>query len=393
MSHSADFIKAKTLYYKERYEPSEVKINLNRDPATNELLGKAHIVFEKDGKKEEIISSEDDFFVLASSLQTTVRNGIKKLVEIKNTNKYYENVEFLLPKSNNEIQIAIKEITEGKFQVSKDFILKKAIYDVLDGNFSGQNATTIIKNYNYVLANEILLLNSLNQFLELFKRNNPRSVQRFTDFMDTTWKLFQSTLFQQPPLEAARIYRQYSNLDLDGIATALRRQELSWRAKWNALSDGGKRPIDGQIAAKQMVDDYADMFEISKKILRGLARLNAHYSGNEINMESFEDIDKELKSSGYNKLVASVDRALRNAGSHWEVDYEEKGFVKIIDTRGKKPKLIKSISYNDLMDKTRTLRDLTFGLFFGLTFAESLLIFRALDSPDLKFTLIENYSN
>lgn len=373
--------------YVEGYEPTEAKFEIKRAKLEDDFDTKATIIFSLGNNSIEIVSSEPDFIQFAGSLQLSYRNGKRKLMEIKDTNKYYKNMHHFISEKGDAVSESIKMIQEGKGKLPKEFDLEKAIFLVLDGKFDSQEVRSLTENYFEVIANEILKMQFILYHFELFKKKTG-NIARFEDFSSTADKVIQENLMILHPLKSIEVYRSASKADLDLIAINLSSFLKTSGATWNGLSSFGKTPIEGQIAARTMIKEYQDFFELSQKMLRDLA-LIVGYKNGKSSIGSYNEIENILKPK-YAILVASVDELLRHCGVHIDIDLSEKGIIKLIDSRGSKPRIVKIISYEELIEKKQKIMDLTYALFFSTVMCRTLLFFRALDSPDLKFRVIEN---
>jgi hypothetical protein len=388
IKHSTDFVDAKKLLYTERYNVNGVKVNFLQNE-NGKQTHSAEIEFVKDGTTKTIRSSEADFVRFAWSLKTTLRDGMQKIIEIKDTNRYYNNIEHFIKHTKEDVSKAAEEMKSGRSKLSKDFTIEKAFEDVLSNKYNTQMVKDLIENYPHVLANEVLILSFIQTNFENCK-NKSKNPTRFLELFNLAGKVYQENLFSLDPLKAVETYKNVSRIDLDCITKSLLHQNNSTQEKWMGLTKNTAQGVDGQIAAKSMMDDYRDYYELVNKMLRHLAFI-ASYS----ELSKFEDsqkgIERTLKAKGYGKLLEPVDRLLRNCGSHWDADYSEKGKIILKNSRGRKPRIIGEISYQKLVDNLNFIRELALLLLLSICMSERILYFRALDSPDLKFRLVEFY--
>lgn len=383
--HSEDFIKAKKLYYLEKYEVNEVEINIKQNEK-KETAATARISFSKGSDVLTINSSKPDFLQLAFSLKTTIRDGKKKLVEVRNTSSYYENIKYFISAEEEPVKEAIKRIQQGRSNLPKGFVLQDVFQLIVDGRFKEPQIKSLMENYFDGLAIMILHLTFLYENFEKAKSKS-RDQTRFLELFNLSGRIFQNYLFTMPPLTAIEFYLKNSKLDVEHAAKGLSFQNESTLTKWMALTDRGKKGVDGRLGAKLLSDDYRDFYEIAKKMLRNLTVIIAHSQGKTISSD--EEIEEILRSNGYERLLNCIDPAIRNCGSHWDVDYTELDKVKLLDTRSGRAVVIGEITLNQLAEKANGIKELALILLLSILMCEGLLYLRCLDSPDLKFKLVE----
>jgi hypothetical protein len=385
--HSAEFIYAKKLVYVEKYEVNEVNISVDQN-SQGEQTHSANIIFCKGNDRKVIQSSKDDFVLFAWSLKTTIRDGITKIIEIKNPNKYYDNIHHFIAKSKDEVEQAKVEILTGEKRLSNCFSSEAALENVLNGKYDSSVVRELVENYVYAIANEILTIAFLKKNFDKLRKKSDDPT-KFTELFNLAGSVYQKHLFSFPPLKAIEIYSRISKIDLDHTSKSLLHQHRSSHEKWKGLTQNATISVDGRIAAKNLLDDYSDYYELVRKMLRHLAFIVSHSD-----MSSFQDsqegIEQALTKKGYGDLLESVKRLFRNSGSHWEADYSEKGKIKLVDTRSGTAKIVGEIGYQKLIDNHHLIRELSSSLLISILVTERLLYLRALDSPDLKFRLVEN---
>ena len=389
--HSQDFIKAKKLIYDEGYEITHANIRIF-GPANKDKSKRDHatIVFKKESDKKEIHSEEGDFVMLASKIKGTFRDGKKKLIEIKDTNKYYENVEHFIPKSDNDIQEAVKRLKTGNHKIPQTFNLYNSFIKLIKKEFKDDEVKILLNNYFEVVGTQIITLESVYKHFELVKQKLLSNNQRFKAFMEKVDKIIRENILNHSPLESVEILVTLSKTDAELLIKNIAHLEKTSQERWKAMSNNGKQGIEGKLAAKYMVDDYNDYFEILRKILRDLAVIINSNSKDFESVDTFFQIESIFKKNGYSDLVSPILVRLRHSGTHWDIDYSKKGEVSFFDSRAKNKKPVFEIDYKKLIEKTQKLRDLTWAAFFSYYMWREIIFFRCLDSSDLKFYLVEN---
>lgn len=391
MANSKDFIEAKKLIYKDKYKVTNVKASMEQ--VSGKQKHSARIDFEKGTDTKYIESTSDDFVILAWHIKKSFdKEGKSRLIEIKDTNRYYSNLEILFGKGNfdnkKSMGEAIKKIQAGKSGIPSSFRLDDAIDNVTKNKINKEEIDVMLKNYFEILAREILILNSLNQNFEKIQ-NNSKNKQRVLDFFREAEKVFQQNLFNHPPMKALEDYNKFKTVDLSHLIKIAVETEEYRKKKGQFFSNNGKDGIDPKIGVNIILEDYKKYFEICKKLLRNLAQIISYNTtGQSISTE--KDVFEILAQNGYNKLFASIDKDIRNSDAHVSFEYIGKGKVNLLDTRTSKTKIIKTLTLNDLLEKTDKIRELHFALIFATINWGELLLFRCLDSPEFKVLLVEN---
>lgn len=388
--HSSDFVRAKKLMYIEKYDVNQVTIEMEQSPSGDQKHS-ATITFNKDGHIEKIQSCEFDFVFFAWSLKTSIHDGLNKIIEVKNMNKYYENIDFFVANQKRDLETAKSDLLTGKQKLSDDFSSELALEDIIKKKYKTSQVNDVMKKYVYVLANEFIIIGFLKKQFEKLKRksNDPT---KFVKMFNLAGKIYQDHLFSLPPLKAVEIYGKRSRINLEHITKSLLHQHTTSHEKWEGLTQNATKKIEGKSGAKHMLDEYCDYYELTYKMLRHLAFIasNSNSSSFKDSQKGIEDI---LEQAGYGQLLEPIIKSLRNAGSHWEADYSEKGKIILIDSRSGKSKKIGEITYEELIHHTNLIKELSKALLISILMTERLLYLKALDSPDLKIILVENFEH
>ena len=73
--------------------------------------------------------------------------GVKKIVEIKNLNKYYENIKYFIADAKEDVEKAKAEILSGRQKLSAGFSSEGALINVLNKRYNTQLVGDIIKAF------------------------------------------------------------------------------------------------------------------------------------------------------------------------------------------------------------------------------------------------------
>ncbi|MFA5406750.1 MAG: hypothetical protein WC307_05325 [Candidatus Nanoarchaeia archaeon] len=390
---SKDFNDAKKLIYLDKFEVTAVNVEIigpaNKDKSKKSF---AMISFKKEGIIKEIRSEEDDFISLAFSIKDTIRNGEKKLIEIKDTNKYYDNIDLLLPKNKDvkkDIEDAINQINEGKSPLIKGFNLYDTFKKLVNNEFGDAKVKLLLTNYFEVIASQIINIKRLKDVFEQTKHNQIKNIDEFESFTKSVDDITNKYILNYSPIESLTFYIKNSKIDAELLINNFIELEATISKKWSALTKGGTEGVEGESAAKFILDDYSDYFEISQKILTDLAVFINEKVNRFETINSFYRIKVVLAENGFSNIVKLITEKLRHSATHWSIDYSKKGKVLVYDTISRERKLLFEKTYEDLINSFNVIKNLTRALFFSYLMNREIIFFRVLDSLDLKFLLIE----
>ncbi|MDP2667043.1 MAG: hypothetical protein Q8P05_06100 [Candidatus Diapherotrites archaeon] len=391
--NSADFVKAKKLYYVEKWAVTEVNIKFENVDGNQSIS--ATMIFEKGGKTETIVSGEPDFVDMAFNFKTLYRDGETKIIDlsstpIKNVANLYKNVEFFKDLSKDKVRELIGEIQSGKFLFPSGFNLRSTILDVLAKRFDNEHVKFLLANYNASLALQLAGMPLWYSSYQKMK-NAANDKGRFENFERIFSRVFRETLGEMPVIKAFLAketkYKADRNLLLKNLGTEFSRHKERWDTYYKTT--GGQ--MDGNAAVLHFLDDYANLFEIIKPSLQDMVSIVKEKNNeNNISLESDNQIAAYLKQKGFSDLVDPIDPILRNGRSHYALEQIEKGKLHIYNTKFKDRKLLKIYDIQDVIDKYMEFCDFARALVITDVLNDELLLLKALDSPDFKFFVIEN---
>jgi hypothetical protein len=394
--HSDNFISVKKYYFENRLKVKEVKFSTTSLDNGN-FDSQAKIVFDKNGEDIIIEGSESDFVDLSHNFMSTFRDGKYELIDLattpaKNSTTFYKNMEHFISGSKDSLRKTIKDLQSGNGKLTTDINFVQGINACLTNNYSDPNAKAILENYEETIGIMILGLVPLHDSFEKVKSRVVAKETRFNSFMKESDEIFAKNLRSLSPLVAFRTIYENCEVDteflLNNFVQTKKIVDIRLRSLYKET--GGK--LDGPIAIQNLIKEYIDIYEIIRPILRDMAIL-IRKNGNQVDLNSQDDIIRYLKINKYNSLVGTIDIYLRNAGTHSSLDYTEKGVVKVFDNSTKRRKLIKNFKYNDIIDKHKKINELALALIFSYLMNERIIWLFTIDSPDFKFHVIENKPN
>lgn len=394
--HSDNFISVKKYYFEKQLKVKEITFSVTRLDNGN-FDSQAKIVFDNNGEDIIIEGSEPDFVDLSHNFQSSFRDGKKELIDLattpsKNSTTYYKNIEYFISGSKDSLRKTIEDLQSGKGKIPTDINFVQGINACLANNYSDPNAIAILENYEETIGIMILGLMPLHDSFQKVKSRRVTKESRFNSFMKESDEIFAKNLRVLSPLVAFTTIYEKCKVDTEFLSINFAQTKKSIDIRWRSLykETGGK--LDGPIAIQNLINEYIDIYEIIKPILRDLAFL-IKKNGDSVNLDSQDDIIRFLKIKKYNSLVGTIDVHLRNAGTHFSLDYTEKGVVKVFDSSAKSRKLIKNFRYDEIIDKHKKINELALALIFSYLMNERIIWLFTIDSPDFKFHVVENKPN
>lgn len=391
--HSDNFKLVKKYYFTDKLKAKEVKFSLNE---LGDGASKAKIIFDNNGKDIIIEGSESDFIDCLLNFKSSFRDGKGILIDLvttpaKNLTTFHKNMEYFISVSKDSLKKAIKDIQSGKGKLQTDKHFVQGINACLKNNYSDANAKKILENYLETIGLMIIGLIFLYESIEKVKSKILSNESRFNSFIKESNEIFSNNLSSLSPLVAFKTTNENCNTDteflLNNLVSTLEEIDLKYKSLYKET--GGK--LDGSMGTKILINKYRDIYEIIKPILRDLAFLVSK-NGDDVNLNSQDDVIRFLKEKKYNSLVGTIDIFLRNGASHSSLDFSEKGVVKVYDNPTKTRKLIKNFKYDDIIDKNKKIKELALALIFSYLMNERIIWLLTIDSPDFKFYVAENKS-
>ncbi len=394
--HSDNFISVKKYYFENRLKIKEVKISMT-SLDNEEFNSQAKIVFDNNGDDIIIEGSESDFVDFSLNFKSTFRDGKQELIDLattpaKNPSTYYKNMEHFISGSKDSFRKTIEDLQSGNGKLPTDINFIQGINACLTNNYSNPNAKAILENYEETIGIMMLGLVPLHDSFEKIKSRVVVKESRFNSFMKESDEIFAKNLRSLSPLVAFRTLYKNCEVDTEFLLNSFVHTKKVIDIKLRSLykETGGK--LDGPIGIQNLIEEYIDIYEIIRPILRDMAIL-IRKNGDKVNLNSQDDIIRFLKVKKYKSLVGSIDIHLRNAGTHFSLDFNKKGVVKVFDSSTKRRKLIKNFKYDDIIDKHKKINELALALIFSYLMNERIICLFTIDSLDFKYYVVENKSN
>lgn len=387
--HSKNFIRVKKLYFEEKKKIKAVKLNFGGD-STN-----AKITFEDNGSDIVVSGPEGDLFDLATKFNSTIRNGEKEIVDISTTpaqdsNTYYENIDYFVPRGFKDIKEVSKKFYDGSAKINPSTNIHQAVEDILDNKFETSDAKEVINNYFEAISLFILKLKPIHEVYEQVKAKQTKNLPRFKAYMSASDKIFKESFENISILETIMLLKNNCTVDIRHLLTNFSTTIVNISRRWDKFYKvtGGK--LEGEDAMQYIVSDYEKIFEIAKEIIIDFA-IMLKTEEDEFDYNSEYQVISFLKRKGFSHLVGTIDNDLRNGSAHSSIDYTtEKGIIRIYDSNRKDRKLIKKLTYAEVLKKYDSLVDLAYAVLFSYLLNREVYYLKALDSPDFKFHVVEN---
>ncbi|GAB7009514.1 hypothetical protein [Halorubrum trueperi] len=398
MTGSEAYKQLKTLYHEEDLDVVEINIEIDQSGEETEEYGEV-VLEDEDGNETEITGSDHDFVVALFSIKSTVREGEKELIDLAetpvgDTEGYYENVEQFVPQGadidKSKVEIGMELLQEEGVGVPK-----LSIVDGLDAavnlELEDNNLIKIVQNYHKVLALQFLELRDSKEQFDEIKEKLPQNQARFENFFQLAEEILSEGYLRSDAFSDHRDYRDVTISDVEFIVSRMRDVMLKTNEEWRAFSGGGGT-IDSDLAFPRILEEYHQCFELLRDPLRDLAATIQHSKGaNSVDLNDTVEVIRFLKRQGYSNLVGTIELDLRRGPAHMSHDIDaDDGLIRIYDSRGRNRNVKNEITFGDLVDKQKKMRDLLIGIVLAFHQMEQVLEFRFLESPDFAFRIVEN---
>ena len=381
---SLEFIELMEKIHKERYEIHSITINAERQ--NGGFSTKATVVLEKGGHQISIESQSWDFIQYAIELRRSADiYGKVKFTRVKDLNKYYEDVEYLADKDKQKVKDAWEDIRLGKFTFNYESL--KLVEEFLSNNRNVKDTKYLpLKNdYHYILA---LALTEAREFLNLQNKliQNKPNIQNFTNAGEEITKAFRS---RGNALKDFQYYRSFVNFDVEDLNKRIIEQTKVIDDTIKELIR--RKTVPSNIAIPKIMDIYSRCLELSAPILNLLRiglELKNGISSPQKNYPLTRNVIILRGDPNYGHLFSCLDGTIRHSDAHISYGISG-GEVHLLDIRSKKPKLIKTYTFDEIHKMTNSLLyELLPAIFYTLSIHEIAAFLVVLTSFEYKLLLL-----
>jgi hypothetical protein len=353
---SDDFLELTNLVYTQNWRPKKYEWRWNKDRGYS-----ASVTLERDGDVKEFSSTATDCAVFIAQIQRLADSkGKVKLEKIRDTNKYWEDVTYLLDENGEKLRAALELIAKGAFQFDFDPFagIRKILQDKIPVN--DPDVRGVKSHYFETLAFVLLSGRSSVEIKEKTEKNNPKFASYYGIFEKLLRKGFMPDGKDTEPVRSYRRFLDFTSLDMIDLGRRVTEQERYTDFLAGLLIEKGRVEIENGVRA--IVDIYWRMCEVCYPMLNAL-RVAIELSKSEkpsAEKLTFEDLVASLREDADAcKLVECVEPLLRNCEAHCatSVRTETSGvYVVTYETRTPTAREISKMPFSEVDDKTKCLK-------------------------------------
>jgi len=344
---SQDFLTLMELMYKKKFKVINVTISFSRNKGME-----AKIELQKDSQKTEIESKEPDFIMYVGSIQKTVdEEGGFKLVKIKDTNRYYDDIDFLVDEDKKKINEAVKKVSINKFDFESLNIEKTLDRFLTRKRMPKDKEILKLKEWYYeIFAYYLLFSNQVNKFKELAV---DKSEQRKLYYQLSDSLLSKGFLRIGNPIKDYLFYRKYCDFDIFELFEKTQRVSNFIKLIVERMSI---RPVKSEQGIQVVLDFYRRVSELLKPLVNLLRICVEIKNGNKEPrkfLSYIQNVNTIRDDKDFGKLVEFIDPYIRNNESHLETVVDDKN--KKVLLKNPKRVTIKEYSFDDVIKMTHLL--------------------------------------
>jgi len=369
---SKDFLRLMKFMYDKKFRVIGTTVSFNRKDGMG-----AEIELEKNSEKIKIKSWEPDFMMYVGSIKNIIdEEGNFKLVKIKNTNKYYDDIDFLLDEDKKKTHEAVKRISANKFDFEGLNIEKTLDRFLLRKRIPKDKEILKLKEWYYeIFAYYLLFSNQVNKFKELAidKSETRESYFKLSDSL-----LLKGFLKIGNPIKDYLFYREYCDLDIFKLFEKTKEQSDYIKLIVERMSI---KPVKSEQGIQVILDFYRRISELLKPLINLLRVCVEIKDGNEKPrkfLSYIQNVNIIRADKDFGKLAEFIDPYIRNNESHLETFVDNKNMKVLL--RNPKGIIVKEYSFDEVIEMTHTLERMILSslLFSFLIFncAVRLLVFQ-----------------
>lgn len=381
---SEDFIQLMDKIHKEGYDVYSINITGERQNAG--FSTKATVTLEKGGKQISIESQSWDFIKYAVELRRSADiYGKVKFTRVKDVNKYDEDIMHLVDVDHKKVKNAWKDIRSGKFVFN--YQPQKLVQEFLSDNRSVKKSKylPLKKDYHHILA---LSLTEAREFLNLQEKliQNKPNIQELVKVGEEITKSFRPT---GNALTDFQFFQSFVSFDTEDLYRRIIEQTKVIEDTVQELIR--RKTVPSDIAIPKIMDMYSRCLELSVPILNlvriGLEIKNGISSPIK-NYSLTRNVSSLIGDQNYGRYFSCLDATIRHTDAH--ISYKiSGGEVQLLDIRGKKPKLVKTHTFDEIHKMTNALLyELLPAIFYTFAIRELAAFLLALTSFEYKVLLL-----
>ena len=332
-----------TRIHGDKYSIDDVVINVRRDSVDDAFRQKVTITLEKDDNRIILESAEEDFCLYAIQLQGIVdTEGDYQIVPIKNVQQYWDDLEYFIDNDRTHFNTARRDNEQGKFPCRYEDLQSSAylIQEFLERrrNIKNQQFVPLKRDYHHLLVAALMLshITLIGQKQLEASRQNVKSVIRQLEPLLLPFRQ------KGNPIKNFKHYRAYITFDIidwqDNIITQL-------KPLGDIMQDGiKKKSIPWDSATPMLGSIYHRCIELSKEPINLLRAGLEMKRGNQSPTKKLglsQNITILKADADYGPIFHCLDPQIRHGHAHCSMDFKE-GLVRILNTQGRKAKIIRT---------------------------------------------------
>lgn len=384
---SEDFLRLTELHYKKKYYIKKTHLSMTKIEGTkNQCKAVAEIVLSNDKEDVKISSEEQDFVEFAFKIQKIADNeGNLKLIRVKDTNKYYADIDFLVDKYKEKIAKARNDIITGKFKFVYDpeELLDKYLFS--KRLLKSQDVPKLKSDYYYIFSHFLLLA---EHFMLL--RDKLLQKLEIKDVVSQLDKLYVVILKEPNSIKRYKLFKDYLDCDLTEIANKSKEESDYIKSLFNSLVI--QSPVSITTSCKTVLDSYWRFCELLKPFVNFI-RICIELENGKTPKEKLpysQNVDI-IKKSKYKDIIKHIAPLIRNKELHLSTEIDEKNhIINFIERKNRKKNIVDSIKFADLYDLFNKIQRISFPAIYLATvvlhFGTILLI---LQSGEYKISLLQ----
>ena len=386
---SEDFLLLTDMIYNKHWSINRITHSFDRESGE-----KSTIVLRKDDQTQELQSSAEDFVRFAHQHQKIVDvKGEGKLAKVRDTGKYWNDIEKLVDIDGGKARAAAKSLMAGEFKFS--FNPYKGVRKILQDRIptNDPDVRGVKTHFFETCAGVLIEAQQLLRLEEKPKKSNPI----FAGYASRYERILRHGFLGQADktniIDAYKKYVGAVQIDHEDLLRRIHEQERYAEFLRQLLASTGK--VELQNGARAILDAYWRLCEVCSPMLY-VAQVAMAFAENRVlsrDRPSFEDLVESLGNNSETKdLVECVEPVLRNSEAHCASSIVlEKGQPVVIayDCRTYPAREIKRFPLSEVTNKVNCLaKSLLGALYMTLELFEYAFLLLVLNSYEFKMLLV-----
>jgi len=340
---SKDFLKLMELIYDKKYKILGIRCSFNRKDGME-----AEIELEKNADNIKIKSSEPDFVMYVTSINKIIdETGDFKMAKIKDTNKYYDDIDFLVDEKKEKIKNAIKRVSEGKFDFEGLNIEETLDRFLLRKRMPKDKEILKLKKWYYeIFAYYLLFSNQVNKYKDVtIDKGDRKTYYQIVDKL-----LSKGFLRIGNPIKDYLFFRKYSEIDISELLEKTKEESDFIRFIIQRMSI---KPVKSKHSIKVVLEIYRRISELLKPLINLLRICVEVKNGNnqpKLFLNYVRNVQIISEDNNSAKLVEFIDPHIRNNESHLKTIIDNKN--KKVKLKDKKGIIVKEYTFDEIIKIT-----------------------------------------